>query len=127
MTNKDPLDGLDKTFEFRPPFLCVFNIIPSSLPSPKFLLLAYIRDLWRIFDKAFSLGSLCLDPNWSYTLAVNPSDYVIVLWAELIISSVPERLQGLWVVPPIKKTINNHPFLISGFPKRRFHYGLFVP
>ena len=116
MTNKDPLDGLGKTFEFRPHFLCLFIIIISSHPSPNFLLFAFFRDLWRIFLKACSLGSLCLNPIWSQTLSWNPSDHDLVLKGR----ETSRRMGG----PPNKKINIFIPFLFSGFPRRRFHYSL---
>src|SRR5215469_7191938 len=120
MTNKDPLDGLDKTFEFRPQFSLSIhhhNILP--FPPQIFFYLPILGTCGGLFLKACSLGSLCLNPIWSQTLSWNPSDHDLVLKGR----ETSRRMGG----PPNKKINIFIPFLFSGFPRRRFHYGLFVP
>src|SRR5215469_18503444 len=85
MTDKDSLDGLNVTFEFRPPFLFCINC-HTILRSPNFLLLVYLRELWRIFfDKASSLAYFrFLIRSGAIAVTVDPSGYVTVLWTVLI-------------------------------------------
>src|SRR5215469_9018535 len=86
MTNKDSLDGLNVTFEFRPPFSFFVLIVIPFLHSPNFLLLVYLRELWRIFfDKASSLASFCFQiRSGAIAVTVDPSGYVTILWTVLI-------------------------------------------
>src|SRR5215469_2822483 len=64
---------------------CVLIVIPF-LHSPNFLLLVYLRELWRIFfDKASSLASFCFQiRSGAIAVMVDPSGYIAVLWAVLI-------------------------------------------
>src|SRR5215469_11332046 len=100
------------TFEFRPPFFVYSSSSHPPIPSPNFLLFAYLRDLWRIFLKACSLGSLCLNPIWSQALSWNPSDHDLVLKGR----ETSRRMGG----PPNKKINIFIPFLFSDSPEEDF-------